>query len=361
MSARAPSTTSRRRRARPDDGLDQPRRRRLVRAHRRRRARPRAAGSLRPARHARRARPGVTLRPPRDDDFDAMLELMNAHQLAAFGEADATAEDLRLWLTTPYVEVENDIRVLERDGRLIGYADVDATREEPPLWWCDVKVDPQANANEVVPTLVSWLEDARREAAFGSGRPRATGGSPARSARSALRRPGTPTGWRSASTGCGGSRAGRKGSASARCARTSTSASTTPSSRCGAIPPIRWTRRSTSGRTGPSRARASTRRSGFSPSRATSSPPSPSAAELDRSERGLRRDARRPPSLAQAGPRRSPPPALVQRVPRARLARGTLGVDASSPTGATRLYERAGMSIYRDTVFLERSVRGLSA
>ena len=101
----------------------------------------------------------MTLRPPRDDDFDAMLELMNAHQLAAFGEADATAEELRLWLTTPSVEVGNDIRVLERDGRLIGYADVDATREEPPLWWCDVKVDPQADASEVVPTLVSWLEE----------------------------------------------------------------------------------------------------------------------------------------------------------------------------------------------------------
>ena len=42
----------------------------------------------------------MTLRPPRDDEFDAMLELMNAHQLAAFGEADATADDLRNWLTS---------------------------------------------------------------------------------------------------------------------------------------------------------------------------------------------------------------------------------------------------------------------
>ena len=38
---------------------------------------------------------GVTLRPPREDEFDAMLELMNAHQLAAFGEADVTADELR--------------------------------------------------------------------------------------------------------------------------------------------------------------------------------------------------------------------------------------------------------------------------
>lgn len=101
----------------------------------------------------------MMLRPPRDDDFDAMLKLMNAHQLAAFGEADASAEELRLWLTAPSVEVENDIRVLERDGRLIGYADVDGTREEPPLWWCDLKVAPDADADEVVPALVSWLDE----------------------------------------------------------------------------------------------------------------------------------------------------------------------------------------------------------
>ena len=40
------------------------------------------------------------------------------------------------------------------------------------------------------------------------------------------------------------------------------------------------------------------------------------------------------------------------------FTRGTLGVDASSVTGATRLYERAGMRVYRDTIFLERLVRG---
>ena len=88
-----------------------------------------------------------------------MLELMNAHQLAAFGEADYTADDLRTWLTTPYVEVDRDIRVLERDGRLIGYVDADPTRDDPPLWWCDVKVDPDAHAGEVVAELVTWLEE----------------------------------------------------------------------------------------------------------------------------------------------------------------------------------------------------------
>ena len=101
----------------------------------------------------------MTLRPPRDDEFDAMLELMNAHQLAAFGEADVTDDELRSWLTAPSVVIERDIRVLERDGRLVGYADVDGTREDPPLWWCDVKVAPDAAADEVVPELVAWLDE----------------------------------------------------------------------------------------------------------------------------------------------------------------------------------------------------------
>jgi hypothetical protein len=101
----------------------------------------------------------MTLRPPEDDDFDAMLELMNAHQLAAFGEADVRADELRTWLTSPSVEIERDIRVLEHDGRLIGYVDVDSNRADPPLWWCDLKVAPDADADSIAAKLVGWLEE----------------------------------------------------------------------------------------------------------------------------------------------------------------------------------------------------------
>src|SRR6185295_667629 len=72
-----------------------------------------------------RARTDMKLRAPRDDDFDAMLELMNAHQLAAYGEEDVTADELRTWLTAPTVDPARDVRVLEDDGRLIGYVDAD--------------------------------------------------------------------------------------------------------------------------------------------------------------------------------------------------------------------------------------------
>lgn len=101
----------------------------------------------------------MKLRPPREDEFDAILELINAHQLAAFGEADVTAEELRLWFSEPNVDIDRDIRVLERDGRLVGYVDVDPNDDEPPKWWCDLKIDPNVDAEEVAAELVRWLEE----------------------------------------------------------------------------------------------------------------------------------------------------------------------------------------------------------
>ena len=101
----------------------------------------------------------MSLRPPSDDDFAAMLELMNAHQLAAYGEADVTDDELRTWLTTPTVDPQRDIRVLEEDGRLIGYVDADETGTDPQRWWSDVKIAPDVDAAEIFPQLLGWLEE----------------------------------------------------------------------------------------------------------------------------------------------------------------------------------------------------------
>ncbi len=300
----------------------------------------------------------MTLRPPRDDDFDAMLELMNAHQLAAFGEADATAEELRLWLTTPYVVVENDIRVLERDGRLIGYADVDASREEPPLWWCDVKVAPDVDADEVVPMLVAWLDeraergrlrvwtsenDTRITEAF-----KALGFTPSRHSyrmeidlADDVREPVWPDGiairtvredehefvfdnafevWRD----------------------TSDPMDETFDEwahwmiRNESFDPSLWFL-----------AFAGDELAGFSLCKQSATDPNAGYVAM----LGVRRASRKQ-GLGEA--------LLLHSFAAFRergWTRGTLGVDASSPTGATRLYERAGMRVYRDTAFFERPVR----
>jgi mycothiol synthase len=303
----------------------------------------------------------VRLRQYREDDFEPLLELFNRHQLAAFGEADATADEFRTWLTTPYVTVADDIRVLEDEGRVVGYADVDPTREQPPHWWCDVKVDPEADVDEVVPLLVGWLDeraaaqggtirvwssdtDARVTDAF-----RALRFDPVRHSfrmeidlDSERRRPAWPDGIEA--------RTVRDGEHERvyEAVREAWQDTNDPMDetfdewahwmmREGSFDPGLWFL-----------AFAGDELAGFSLcSRSTTDPKAGYVANL-----GVLRPWRRQ-GLGEA--------LLLHSFEAFRergWTRGTLGVDASSKTGATRLYERVGMRVYRDTVFLERPVRG---
>jgi mycothiol synthase len=299
----------------------------------------------------------VKLRPPREDDFDAILELMNASQLAAFGEEDVTADDLRTWLTTPYVVVERDIRLLEAGGRLVGYADVDYA-EATGRWWCDVKVAPDVEIDATLPPLVDWVEerveggiirvwtsaadprtvDAFARLGFEESRHSyrmeiALDGEP--------REPSWPEGL------------------DLRTYRDEDERlvfDTVVEVWLDASDPIEdtfddwrhWT----------------TRRETFDPSLwflvfdgdelagfslCRQDDVDPNAGYV--ASLGVRRPWRRR-GLGEA--------LLLHSFAAFRdrgYTRATLGVDASSPTGATRLYERAGMTVYRDTVLLDRAAR----
>ena len=52
-----------------------------------------------------------------------------------------------------------DVRVLDDDGRLVGYVDADKTSEDPPRWWSDVKLAPDADVGVVLPQMLAWLDD----------------------------------------------------------------------------------------------------------------------------------------------------------------------------------------------------------
>jgi mycothiol synthase len=102
----------------------------------------------------------MKLRPPRDDDFEAMLEVLNAAGRAVYGEDEFSAEELRTWLSSPKVDLQRDIRVVEADGRLVGYGDVDPIGADPVRWWCSIKVHSDATAPDVViGELVGWAEE----------------------------------------------------------------------------------------------------------------------------------------------------------------------------------------------------------
>jgi mycothiol synthase len=100
----------------------------------------------------------MKLRAPREDDFAAMLEVLNAGGRAAYGEDELSAPELRTWLSSPKVDRERDIRVVEQDGRLVGYVDVDPLGTDPVRWWTSIKAHPEADVAAVVGKLVRWAE-----------------------------------------------------------------------------------------------------------------------------------------------------------------------------------------------------------
>jgi hypothetical protein len=130
----------------------------------------------------------MTLRPPEEDDFAQMLELMNAHQLAAFGEADLTEDELRTWLTSPSVRdrARHPGTRARRPARRLRRRR--STRADPPLWWCDVKRRPDVDADAIAPSSSAGSSDASTPDGCACGRRRRTRGSSPRSSGSASRR-----------------------------------------------------------------------------------------------------------------------------------------------------------------------------
>ena len=266
-----------------------------------------------------------------------MLELMNAHQLAAFGEADATAEELRRWLTGAVRRASSATSACSSaTGGWSATPTSTRTREDPPLWWCDVKVDPgRGRGRGRRPSSSPGWSSARTRGRLRSGRPdtRRT-----RIAERASPRLGfTPV----AALLPDGDRARRRRRGSPRwpdgiarshsCARTSTQL---------VYDAGRWRSGATHSdpmdETFEEWSQLDDRARGVRPVAVVPGARRRRArrllalhAEHDRSERRLRRDARRPPAVAQAGARRGAAPALVRGVPRARL-------DSAGRSASTR-------------------------
>jgi ribosomal protein S18 acetylase RimI-like enzyme len=100
----------------------------------------------------------VTLRPATLDDFDAIAGLFSAG-IEIYEELAFEPEQLRLWLTSPRLDLNRDVRLLYEDSALLGYVDVDPIGEDPVRWWCDVRLHPDADFAQIVPELLAWAEE----------------------------------------------------------------------------------------------------------------------------------------------------------------------------------------------------------
>jgi mycothiol synthase len=88
------------------------------------------------------------LRAPTDDDAQAIADLFN-RCAAVDDEGAMTVEEVRMWLTSPALDPEHDIRVVTGRGRVVGYVDVnrlgDGTRVE-----FDGRIDPAHRGDPAV-------------------------------------------------------------------------------------------------------------------------------------------------------------------------------------------------------------------
>lgn len=99
----------------------------------------------------------IELRPYRPDDFDRVVELFAAVDIAAFGFPATTREELQQWFTSSRVDLERDTRLAFDNGRFVGYADVD-TEDDGKTWWNSAQVDPTVDVAVVLNPLIEWAE-----------------------------------------------------------------------------------------------------------------------------------------------------------------------------------------------------------
>ena len=78
----------------------------------------------------------VLVRNAREDEVDAAAEVLNEHSRRLYGTADTTPAELREDWTAPDVDFPDNVLVAELEGRLVGYADVIPRGEAA---WLDVR------------------------------------------------------------------------------------------------------------------------------------------------------------------------------------------------------------------------------
>ena len=107
----------------------------------------------------------IQLRAPRLDETAAIAELANRVSDELFGEAEETETTVRQWLTTPDLELGKDYRVaVDEEERLVGYADLGAHPD--PKYWVDLRI-PMSSSDETRDALIRWGEERARERAAG--------------------------------------------------------------------------------------------------------------------------------------------------------------------------------------------------
>ena len=90
------------------------------------------------------------LRAPTTDDAEEIAALFAARR-------STDAREVRTWFANPTFDIANDFRVVERDGRIVGYADVDLEADRLTVDWT-------ASDPDTGDALLDWTEKRARDA-----------------------------------------------------------------------------------------------------------------------------------------------------------------------------------------------------
>lgn len=104
----------------------------------------------------------LIIRHPVMDDVQAVVDLMNALTMTVIGENDESLDELRSSWGMPDANLETNKRLIfTPDGRLIGYGDVET--DNPLLPFIDLYVHPDFENSGASENLVTWAEEISRQ------------------------------------------------------------------------------------------------------------------------------------------------------------------------------------------------------
>lgn len=108
---------------------------------------------------------GFTVQPAAMDDLSSIIELLNTCSLATIGVREFNEEETRIFWETPGFNMENDTRIiLSPQGDLVGHIHVWDLSEPPVHPWARGRVHPKWERRGIGTALMTWAQARARKA-----------------------------------------------------------------------------------------------------------------------------------------------------------------------------------------------------
>jgi mycothiol synthase len=108
---------------------------------------------------------GYQIRPAQMDDIEAAVDMFNAFSLHTIGAAEVTVDDLRAEWVLPQFDLEKSTRIaVTPEGQIAGYVEVWDIQELPVRIWVWGRVHPEHENRGLGSSLMRWADARARQA-----------------------------------------------------------------------------------------------------------------------------------------------------------------------------------------------------